>query len=141
MQNSLNDEWISPIIGRERDIACVLTGGGELLGPGHVWRNRSLEHRYYTIGELDGRISPRLEELAQVLNDAGKTQLSTDILATKWTKLVLNSQAAVSSICNCSSWDLLDDPRYLPAVAQIAREAMQVGVALGYRFEPVAGMT
>ena len=141
MQNSLNDEWIAPIIGKHRDLACVLTGGGELLAPGHVWRNRSLQHPYYTLGELDGKVTPRLGELVKILSDAGKTMVSTDILAAKWTKLVLNSQSGVASLCNERTWNLVDDPRYVPALAQITREAMQIGVALGYRWEPIAGMT
>ena len=141
MQNSINDEWIAPIIGKHRDIACVLTGGGELLAPGHVWRNRSMKHPYYTLGELDGKITPRLKDLVSILSDAGKTTVSTDILAAKWTKLVRNAQGAVSSLCNMRSWKLLDDPRYVPAVAQITREAMQIGEALGYKWEPINGMT
>ncbi len=141
MQNSMNDEWIVPIIGKHRDIGCVLTGGGELLEPSHVWRNRSKEHPYYILGELDGRITPRLEEVVKILNDAGKTKVSTNILGAKWTKLVRNSQGAISSLCNKRSWKLLDDPRYIPAVAQITREAVQIGVALGYKMEPIAGMT
>ena len=141
MQNSLNDEWISPIIGKHRDIGCVLTGGGELLQPGHVWRNRSMNHPYYTVGELDGKVTARLEELVKILSDAGKTTISTDILPAKWTKLVRNSQSAVSYLCNKRSHQLLDDLRYISAVSEITREAIQIGTALGYNWEPINGLT
>lgn len=141
MQNSLNDEWIAPVIGRERDVACVLTGGGELLEPGHVWRNRSIQHPYYTLGELDDRITPRLEWLAGVLGDAGKTRLATNILGAKWTKLIRNAQSSVASLCGRRSWELLEDPAYIPTIAGVTREAMAVGAACGYRMEPINGLT
>jgi 2-dehydropantoate 2-reductase len=141
MQNSINDEWISPVIGSERDVACVLTGGGELLGPGHVWRNRSLSHPYYTLGELDGSLTPRLEAVVGVLGDAGKTRTSTNIVNAKWTKLIRNSQSAVASMCGRRSWDLLENDGYVPTIAHITREAMEVGAAAGYVLEPINGLT
>jgi 2-dehydropantoate 2-reductase len=141
IQNGMTDELITPIIGRHRTIACVLTGGGDLLEPGYVWRSRSMKHPYYMLGELDGEVTSRLEALAKILGDAGKVTLSRNILGTKWTKLVQNCMGAVASLCNKRLWELLDDPRYVPAVAQIAKEAMQVGIALGYKLEPVSGLT
>jgi 2-dehydropantoate 2-reductase len=141
MQNSMNDEWIIPMIGAERDLACVLTGGGELLEPGHVWRNRSINHPYYTLGEVDGRMTPRLEEVVKVLSDAGKVKTSTEIMGAKWTKLIRNAQGAVSSLCNMRSWLGLNHQMYLPAVAKVGREAMLVGKAAGYKTEPINGLT
>ncbi len=141
MQNSINDEWIVPIIGRDRDIACVITGGGELLGPGHVWRNRSLEHLYYTLGELDGKITPRLQDIVKILNEAGKTMISTNILGAKWSKLASNSMGVMGSLCNRRYWSLLDVPNFLPICVRLGKEAMQVGAALGYNMEPIFGMT
>jgi 2-dehydropantoate 2-reductase len=141
MQNSMNDEWIAPMIGAERDVACVLTGGGELLAPGHVWRNRSLGHPYYTLGELDGARTPRLKEVAGILGDAGKVRLSTNIVNAKWTKLIRNAQSAVASLCGQRSWNLLAHDGYVPTVANITREAIQVGAAAGYELEPINGLT
>lgn len=68
-------------------------------------------------------------------------RVSTDILGAKWTKLVQNSMGAVASLCNKRLWEQLDDPRYIPAVAPITKEAIAVGVALGYQLQPVTGLT
>jgi len=142
MQNSMNHEWIRPILGGGRDIACILTGGGELISPGNVWRNRSLEHPYYTLGELDGTSTPRLEKVARILGDAGKTKTAKNIVSAKWTKVIRNSQSAVASMCGRRSWELLDEQYgYVPTVAHITREAMEVGAASGYDLEPINGLT
>ncbi|MFC2048168.1 ketopantoate reductase family protein [Chloroflexota bacterium] len=142
VQNSLNDEWIVPIIGDDRDIGCVLTGGGELLKPGHVWRNRSMEHHYYTLGELHGKVTPRLEEVVRILSDAGKTRISTNIRGAKWSKLVVNSMTApLTVLTDKRSWELIDAPNYLASCVRLGKEAVQVGVALGYNMEAVWGLT
>jgi len=141
VQNSLNEEWIAPVLGAERVVGCVLTGGGELLAPGHVWRNRSLNHPYYTLGELDGQVTPRLAELVELLSDAGKTKTTTNLLGSKWTKLIRNTQSSVASLCGRRSWSLLDHPAYIPTVANVTRETLQVGRAFGYRMEPISGLT
>jgi 2-dehydropantoate 2-reductase len=141
MQNSINEEWIAPLIGKERLIGVVLTGGGELLDPGHVWRNRSLNHPYYTVGEPSGELSTRLNEVIAVLSDAGKCKPTTNLIDAKWTKLVRNAQGAVSSMCNLRSWKGLGIPNYLPSVAKVGKEAMMVGAAAGYQMEPINGLT
>lgn len=144
VQNSLTDEWVSPIVGPERDIGCVLTAGGELLGPGHAWRNRGLDVRYYTLGELGGQLTPRLERVAAILGDAGKTATTTNIRGAKWTKLVSNCvSAALSGLVDARkrSWDLIDDPAYRRVSATLYKEGAAVGAALGYAMEPLFGMT
>ncbi len=125
VQNSLNDEWIVPIIGYDRDIGCVLTGGGELLEPGHVWRNRSMEHHYYTLGELHGKVTPRLEEVIRILSDAGKTRISTNIWGAKWSKLVVNSMySALTVLTDKRAWELIDAPNFLPSCVRLSKEAV-----------------
>jgi 2-dehydropantoate 2-reductase len=141
VQNSLNEEWIAPVLGPDRVMGCVLTGGGELLEPGHVWRNRSIDHPYYTLGELDGQITPRLQALVALLSDAGRTTTTTNLMGARWTKLVRNSQSSVAALCGRRSWTLLDHPGYIPTVARVTSEAVTVGRACGYRMEPINGLT
>ncbi|MFC2025202.1 ketopantoate reductase family protein [Chloroflexota bacterium] len=142
VQNSLNDEWIVPIIGDDRDIGCVLTGGGEMLGPGHVWRDRSMEHPYYALGELHGKVTPRLEEVVRILSDAGKTRITTNIWGAKWSKLAANSMSsALSALTDKRSWELIDAPNFLPTCVRLGKEAVQVGITLEYNMETVSGLT
>ena len=141
IQNGMTSELIAPIVGAQRTVGCVLTGGGDLIEPGFVWRSRSMKHPYYTLGELDGKMTPRLQEIVKILSDAGVVRTSEDILGAKWTKLVQNCMGAVASLCNKRLWEQLDDPRYIPAVGQITKEAMEIGVALGYQLQPITGLT
>ena len=57
IQNSLNDEWIAPIIGYERDVASVVELSAKLFDPGRVKRNTSLAKTWFALGELHGRVT------------------------------------------------------------------------------------
>jgi 2-dehydropantoate 2-reductase len=143
-QNSLNYEWIIPIVGEARTMSCLLTGGGELLEPGHVWRNRRFDHHYYTVGELDGRVSERTKRIAALLRDAGSTDIATNARASLWTKLVHNSvSAALSGLVagNQRSWELIANPEYRMVSAQLFREGVDVATAHGHQLEPLYGVS
>jgi 2-dehydropantoate 2-reductase len=143
-QNSINYEWIAPIVGEARTMSCLLTGGGELLEPGHVWRNRRFDHHYYTVGELDGRITARAEHIASLLRDAGSTEITVNARAALWTKLVHNSvSAALSGLVagNQRSWQLIANPDYRAVSAQLFREGVDVATAHGHQLEPLYGIS
>lgn len=137
VQNSLNDEWISPIVGRERDVGCVLTsGGGELLGPGDTWRD--LLTNSFSIGELDGTVTPRLRGIAAIMGDAAVVTTTTNIWGLKWAKLVKNAMAGVlAGLTGLLSRELYDEPRCRDLAVSLGLEAVRVGVACGYPIEPV----
>ncbi|MEE9202947.1 MAG: 2-dehydropantoate 2-reductase N-terminal domain-containing protein, partial [Dehalococcoidia bacterium] len=141
-QNSLNDEWISPLIGYERDIGCALELSAEVFEPGRVKRNTDPAHTRFVVGELNGRLSSRVREVAQVLSAAGKTEVTTNIWGAKWTKLAVNTMLmAVDSIGGIGPWELVQDPKYVDFCIRLGRETVQVGAALGYALEPLFGLT
>ena len=142
-QNSLNDEWIAPIIGYTRSIGCVLSAGGWLLEPGHVWRDKSMEFpNAYTLGELHGEITPRLEDLATILENAGNTRVTTNLWGGRWSKLMYNSMmSGLAGLAGKRAPELMDAPNYQHACLELGKEAMQVGRALGYGMEPIFHLT
>jgi 2-dehydropantoate 2-reductase len=141
LQNSLNDEWIAPVIGYERDIASVVELSSELFEPGLVKRNTDNDHTWFALGELHGRVTPRLQEVAKILSVAGKTEISTNIWGAKWTKLAVNCMAmAVSSILGISDHQVVRYPKVFDLCIKLGKECLQVGTTLGYRIEPIFGL-
>lgn len=142
LQNSLNDEWIAPMIGYERDIASVVELSGELFEPGWVKRNTDHAHTWFALGELHGRITPRLQEMAWILNAAGVTEISSNIWGAKWSKLVVNSMSqGICGILGTYNWELVQQPEAFRCCIQLGKEGLQIGTALGYSMEPLFGMT
>jgi len=141
LQNSLNDEWIAPIIGYTRDIACAMELSAEMYEPGQVKRNTDRSHTWFALGELHGRITPRLEEISQILSVVGKTQITPNIWGAKWTKLSVNSMSqALSGILGMLEGEMVQDPKILEFCIGLGRECLQVGAALGYSVEPIFGL-
>ena len=139
-QNSLNDEWISPIIGPERDIACVLELSAELYEPGLVKRNTDRTATWFALGELDGRITPRLKELTGILGAVGRADVTANIWGAKWTKFTLNTRMAITAIAGVSIWETSQNARLHTLAVKLGREAMRVGEKLGVTFEPIIGV-
>ncbi|MBI2909131.1 MAG: 2-dehydropantoate 2-reductase [Chloroflexi bacterium] len=141
-QNSINDEWIIPIIGRGRDMPCVVEVSAEVFEPGLVRRNSDRAASNFWLGEHDGRITSRLQEVAQILSSVGQTHLSTNIWGAKWTKLMFNSMRATPrAVLGALRQDMRHNPELLDLETKIGREAAQVGTALGHALEPILGLT
>jgi 2-dehydropantoate 2-reductase len=142
LQNSLNDEWIAPIIGFTRDIGCVVELSAEIFEPAQVKRNTARTGTWFGLGELHGRITPRLEELAQILSAAGKTQTTTNIWGAKWTKLIANCMLqAPIGILGLYEWEATQIPQVFEFCIKLGQEAMDVGTALGYTIEAIYGLS
>jgi 2-dehydropantoate 2-reductase len=141
VQNSLNDEWIAPIVGYERDIASVIELSAEVFEPGVVRRNTDRSRTWFAVGELHGRVTPRVQEIAGILGAAGRTEVTTNIWGAKWTKLAVNSMSqGIAGILGIYDWEIAENPGLLELSMGIGRECFEVGSALGYRLEPIFGM-
>src|SRR5262245_43669618 len=64
MQNGLNEQVIAAAVGTERTVGCLVNCSADYLEPGliHYGGPGTIK-----VGELDGRITPRLEQLRDLL--------------------------------------------------------------------------
>ena len=142
LQNSINDEWIPPIIGYQRDIGSVLELSAEVFEPGQVKRNSNQKKTWFAVGELHGRITPRLKEIAEILGHAGRVDMTTNIWGAKMSKLVVNSM--ISGACGAfglTDWGVIQRPELVEIIVKEGKESLQVGATLGYNMEPIFGMS
>jgi 2-dehydropantoate 2-reductase len=142
LQNAMNEETITPIIGRERTVASVIELSGEIWEPGLVQRDTRRQGTWFAVGELDGSITNRVEELADLLRHCAKVDVTDNIYGAKWTKLVANSMTmGPFSLFGIKNWDAAALPGMTEISVMIGRESAAVGAALGYRLEPIFGMS
>lgn len=143
VQNSYNVEQILPILGAERTLGCILNAGGWLMEPGLVWRTKPPEFPdVYNVGEVDGSITPRIQELAEIMSTASKTKVHTNILGVIWAKLVHNTMTGpITGLTNKRTAEVWGHPKTQPIVAHLGREAIAVGKALGFKIEPIFQLT
>ena len=141
IQNSLNDDAIASIIGRKRTIGCVVELSAEIFTPGVVRRNTPPSGTWFALGELNGSITPRLEEIASILGRVGTVDMTANIHGAKWTKLITNAMMmGPFGLLGLPDWEATELPGMFDISATLGREALAVGTALGYRIEPIFGL-
>ena len=60
-QNGMNDDAIASIVGRNRVVGCVVELQAELFTQGTIQRNTLRKGTWFTVGELDGTLTPRVD--------------------------------------------------------------------------------
>ena len=141
LMNSLNDDFIASIIGRERTVGCVIELSAEIFTPGTVQRNTTRTGTWFAVGELDGSITPRLKEIQSILSHVAQVDLTENIYGAKWTKLTINSMTmGPFGLFGLRAAEALKLPGMLDISVEIGKEALAVGTALGYQIEPIFGL-
>ena len=144
-QNCMNDLLVASIVGHEREAPCVISGFAVALWePGKVVRRREPEgagHSVFRVGELHGKITPRVEELVELLGSVDGAYATSNIWGERWSKLALNAASnPVVAITGLGAQGLAADPRARLVYIQLAKECVQVGQALDYQIEQVNGI-
>ena len=140
-QNSINEDWVAPVIGYTRTIGCVVTLGAGLYEPGHVLRTSASSRPSFALGELNGMLTPRVQELIKVLSPVGPTRITVNLWGERWAKLTVNSMAnAIAGITGMGSSEMRSNADVFAITLKIAGEALAVAEALGIQVEPVGGI-
>jgi len=132
LQNGLgHEDVLAGIVGRERVLAGKTYVGGVMRGPGHIQSGVAGKATY--IGELDGRLTPRVQAIADAFNAAGlATTVSDNIVGTMWDKLLINvATGALTGITGLTYGPLYDEPLLKAAALAAVAEAMGVASAAG----------
>ena len=118
----------------ERIIGSVVYPAAELLEPGVV---QVVEGNRFTIGELTGERTERIDALSKALIAAGfKAPVSKDIRSELWIKLWGNlSFNPISALTHATLEDICRFPASRALAAGMMSEAQQVAEALGVRFK------
>ncbi|MEO6408302.1 MAG: 2-dehydropantoate 2-reductase [Burkholderiaceae bacterium] len=118
----------------DRLIGSIVYPAAELVEPGVV---KLIEGNRFSLGELDGRRSPRIEALSRSMMAAGfKAPVSRDIRSEIWIKLWGNlSFNPISALTHATLEDICRFPLSRELVARMMREAQAVGERLGVEFK------
>ncbi|MBX9810874.1 MAG: 2-dehydropantoate 2-reductase, partial [Burkholderiales bacterium] len=145
LQNCINEERIAAIVGWGKTLGCIASlVAAELYAPGHVKRTVPMggdRHTVFRVGEVHGRVTPRAEEVAQLLRSADSAKVTTNLWGERWSKLVVNSMRnglSAATGLSGNQRDLAEAPRWLSI--RLGSQAVRVGQALGYQLEKMLGM-
>ena len=117
----------------DRVIGSVVYPAAEIEAPGVI---RHIEGHRFSLGELDGSKTERIEAVSQAFGKAGfKAPVVSDLRAEIWTKLWGNlSFNPISALSHATLEDICRYPLTRALAADMMREAQTVGEAFGVRF-------
>ena len=142
VQNGLNELIIRDIVGSQRTMGAFINFSADYHAPGKIlFGGRGA----VVLGELDGRISERLQQLGDVFRAFDEDTIITDNLwGYLWGKEAYGAMLFVSALTDQSIADALSDLRYRELYIRAAQEILQLATAIGVEargfngFEPKA---
>lgn len=145
LQNGLIEDTIAARVGWPRTVGCIGSGlHVGLVAPGHLRRSRATARSAspcFYVGEAHGRITPRLNQLAELLQQVDTTAATPNLWGLRWAKLVANCMtSALGAVAGMDLKTLFSDADGRQAMLHLASEAIALGLALGYDVEDVFGL-
>lgn len=145
LQNCINEERIAALVGWGRTTGCIASLiAAELHEPGRVKRTVPMggeRHTVFRVGEPHGRVTPRMQEVAELLRCVDSAKVTSNLWGERWSKLVVNSMrnglSAATGLYG-NQRDTAEGPRWLSI--RLGSQAVRVGQALGYSLERMLGM-
>jgi 2-dehydropantoate 2-reductase len=142
LQNCMNEERIAGIVGWDKTVGAIpALLGAELYAPGRVRRTAAKgasPYEVYRVGEVHGRITKRLEELAGLIGTVDSVKPTTNLWGERWSKLCVNGMAnGVAAATGLSGNDMNRDDKIRRLSIRLAGEGVRVGQALGYQLEHI----
>ncbi|MDE2969931.1 MAG: hypothetical protein OXT51_07505, partial [Chloroflexota bacterium] len=145
LQNCWNDPTVGAIVGPERAMGCIASHiEVALWHPGHVERGgavgRDSGHVVFRVGEQTLQVTERSEYVASLLDNIDAAYATDNLWGERWAKLCQNSMGnAISAMTAMGTNELAVDARCRTISINLAREAAQVGRALGYNVVDING--
>ena len=134
LQNGLSEELIAQAIGPERTVGCLVNWAADWIGPGRILHGG---HGAFVLGELDGRITPRVRELAGLLSALVETPVTDNIWGYKWGKLIYGALLFGTAIVDAHVYEVVEGSDGVQRVlVGIVGEGLAVADKAGVRVEP-----
>jgi len=125
----LKNELLARVFGPSRVLGAMADFSGELTPSGEVKFTRNV---CLYLGDESGVVSPRVEELAHLVDAAGVRSVAVpDIRTREWSKFAgWIPLFLLAALTRQITWRLLMDPRTALVVVRIARETAALAAAL-----------
>jgi 2-dehydropantoate 2-reductase len=107
--------------------------GASMKGPGHAHHNAM---NLIRLGEMAGGLTPRLEHIAAIWQDAGfNARAFADINQLIWEKFLCNvTFSAACTVFNCTVGELMNNPDHWKIALGAMQEAYCIGMAKNIAF-------
>lgn len=144
LQNGVPEPFVAQYVGEKRTVGGTVLWGATFLEPGvsELTQDITKSTHLFEIGEIDGTVTPRIQKVAALLSHMGPATVSTELMASRWSKLVNNAcMSGMSAVCGCTFAEVLDNSVARACLSYIGSEVKQCCEAEGYHLHPLLSMT
>lgn len=143
LQNGIPEDNVAAIVGAKRTVGGTVGFGATYAAPGLSRLTstvEAVERHAFEIGEIAGGITPRLRAIANILSAVGHCEIVADLMAIRWSKLLMNATfSGVSTALACSFGEVLENPEAMAFLARVADELIRVAHASGHSLACMQG--
>lgn len=143
LQNGIPEHAVAGIVGTQRTVGGAVGFGATWIKPGVSSLTSSydaLKNFAFEIGEIDGVVRPRLTQVQSYLECVGNTDIRTDLMGIRFSKLLMNATfSGMSAALGCTFGDVLNDARAMTCLAFVADECIKVAHAHDVRLVLMQG--
>jgi 2-dehydropantoate 2-reductase len=133
VQNGLNEALIAARVGPVRTVGCLVNWSADWVAPGRIQHGGP---GAFAVGELDGELSPRVKELAELLSAVTPTQVTGNIWGCKWSKHVFAALLVATAVVDAHVYEVVErSPEIQRMLVFLVAEGMAVAEAEGIRLE------
>ena len=146
-QNCWPDPVVAAMAGAGRSVGLVMSKiGVAMWKPGHVERGmekgQGKGHDVFRAGEHDGRVTPRVTELAEMLSVIDGSQATENLWGERWAKLCQNAMGnPVQAMSGLGSLEIASSEVGRAITIHLGAESARVGLAVGYKIPKFGGVT
>jgi len=134
LQNGLNEELIAEKIGAPRTVGCLVNWAADWVAPGRILHGG---HGALVLGELDGRMSDRVQGLAKLLAVVAPTEVTDNVLGYTWAKHVYGALLVATAVVDAHVYEVVErSPAVQQMLVALVVENMRTAEAAGIRLEP-----
>src|SRR5215468_9970485 len=136
LQNCMNEERIAGVVGWDKTVGAIpALLGAELYAPGRVRRTAARgasPYEVYRVGEVHGRITKRLEELAEMIGTIDSVRATTNLWGERWSKLCVNGMAnGVAAATGIAGKKISCEEKLRALTKRLAGKEVQAAQAIG----------
>jgi 2-dehydropantoate 2-reductase len=141
VQNGMTTSIVAEVAGEERMVGAVIEITSAMTVPGIIDRHSGPAHSWFAVGSIHPAAVRHEETIASLLRHSGSVEISDDIEAAKWMKLVSNATTLVTSaILGLSIADASAIPDMRDVMLCSGQEALDAAVGLGKPIMPIFGL-
>lgn len=143
LQNGVPEPFVARYVGEKRTVGGTVLWGATFQEPGvsELTQDITQSTHLFEIGEMNGEITPRIKQVASVLEYMGPTMVSDGLMDSRWSKLVNNAcMSGMSAVCGCTFGEVLDSPAARACLSYMGSEVKRCCEADGHRLHPLLSL-